>query len=193
MKIALVPALLLCFLIASLAGAAEKPDAKAAWEKAVAAAKKEGEVRVWGDMEITHPDIVAAFSKEFPGIKPVIVSGKVGDLMPRIIAERRAGKYLADVYSGGLGRLKPVLMLPDVVDESKWLNGKHNYADAEGQYVFMYEGSVAGVGLYYNSKLVDSKEFHSYWDALGSKWKGKILLFERPGTGSPNMVRFYYN
>ena len=103
MKIALVPALLLCFLIASLAGAAEKPDAKAAWEKAVAAAKKEGEVRVWGDMEITHPDIVAAFSKEFPGIKPVIVSGKVGDLMPRIIAERRAGKYLADVYSGGLG------------------------------------------------------------------------------------------
>lgn len=207
MKIALVPALLLCFLIASLAGAAEKPDAKAAWEKAVAAAKKEGEVRVWGDMEITHPDIVAAFSKEFPGIKPVIVSGKVGDLMPRIIAERRAGKYLADVYSGGLGGrafydfqragvvdpLKPVLMLPDVVDESKWLNGKHNYADAEGQYVFMYEGSVAGVGLYYNSKLVDSKEFHSYWDALGSKWKGKILLFERPGTGSPNMVRFYYN
>src|ERR1051326_4078388 len=103
MKIALVPALLLYFLIASLQAAAAKPDAKATREKAVAAAKKEGEVRVWGDMEITPPDIVAAFSKEFPGIKPVIVSGKVGDLMPRIIAERRAGKYLADVYSGGLG------------------------------------------------------------------------------------------
>jgi ABC-type Fe3+ transport system substrate-binding protein len=57
----------------------------------------------------------------------------------------------------------------------------------------MYEGSVAGVGLYYNSKLVDPKEFHSYWDALTPKWKGKVLLFERPGTGSPNMVRFYYN
>ena len=190
-----------------LEAADPKPDVKAGWEKSVAAAKKEGEVRVWGDMEITHPDIIAAFTKEFPFIRPILVSGKVGDLMPRIIAERRAGKYLADVYSGGLGGrafydfqragvldpLKPMLLLPDVVDESKWLNGKHHYADAEGQYIFMYEGSVAGVGLYYNSKLVDPREFHSYWDALNPKWKGKILLFERPGTGSPNMVRFYYN
>ena len=190
------------------ADAAEvKPDAKAAWEKTVAGAKKEGEVRIWGDMEITHQDIVAAFTKEFPFIKAVLVSGKVGDLMPRIIAERRAGKYLADVYSGGLGGrafydfqragvldpLKPLLVLPDVVDESKWLNGKHYYADGEGQYVFMFEGSVAGVGLYYNTKLLDPKEFQSYWDLLNPKWKGKIAVFERPGTGSPNMVRFYYN
>jgi ABC-type Fe3+ transport system substrate-binding protein len=184
-----------------------KPDAKAAWEKTVVGAKKEGEVRIWGDMEITHQDIVAAFTKEFPFIKAVLVSGKVGDLMPRIAAERRAGKYLADVYSGGLGGraffdfqrsgvldpLKPVLALPDVLDESKWLNGKHHYADGEGQYVFMYEGSVAGMGLFYNTKLLDPKEFHSYWDLLNPKWKGKIALFERPGTGSPNMVRFYYN
>lgn len=202
-------ALVFFFFAASprLEAADAKPDVKAAWEKTIAAAKKEGEVRIWGDMEITHPDIIAAFTKEFPFIKPILVSGKVGDLMPRIIAERRAGKYLADVYSGGLGGrafydfqragvldpLKPMLLLPEVVDESKWLNGKHHYADAEGQYIFMYEGSVAGVGLYYNSKLVDPREFHSYWDALNPKWKGKILLFERPGTGSPNMVRFYYN
>jgi iron(III) transport system substrate-binding protein len=204
----LTAALSALVLSGCVAEAAEvKPDAKAAWEKTVAGAKKEGEVRIWGDMEITHPDIVAAFTKEFPFIKAVLVGGKVGDLMPRIIAERRAGKYLADVYSGGLGGraffdfqragvldpLKPVLVLPDVTDESKWLNGKHHYADSEGQYVFMYEGSVAGVGLYYNSKLLDPKEFHSYWDILNPKWKGKVVLFERPGTGSPNMVRFYYN
>jgi ABC-type Fe3+ transport system substrate-binding protein len=196
----LFPALLQCEVQAAEA----KPSA---WERTVAAAKKEGEVRIWGDMEITHPDIVAAFTKEFPFIKPVLVSGKVGDLMPRIIAERRAGKYLADVYSGGLGgrafydfqragvldALKPVLSLPEVIDPTKWLNGKHHYADSEGQYVFMYEGSVAGVGLYYNSQLLDPKEFHSYWDLLDPRWKGKIALFERPGTGSPNMVRFYYN
>src|SRR5689334_23484772 len=101
---ALILAALLFAFTASTAHAADaKPDAKAAWEKTVAAGKKEGEVRIWGDLEITHPDIVAAFNKEYPFIKPVIVSGKVGDLMPRIIAERRAGKYLADVYSGGLG------------------------------------------------------------------------------------------
>src|SRR5262249_8049681 len=132
------------------------------WEKIVAAARKEGEVRLWGDQEITHPDIVAAFTKEYPFIKPVTVSGRVGELMPRIIAERRAGKYLADLYSGGLGGrsffdllktgvldpIKPLLLLPDVVDGSKWLNGEHYYADSEQQFVFMYEGSVAGVGLH---------------------------------------------
>jgi iron(III) transport system substrate-binding protein len=190
------------------AGAADaKPGWQAEWEKLVAGAKKEGEVRLWGDQEITHPDIVAAFSKEYPFIKVVTVSGRVGDLMPRIIAERRAGRYLADLYSGGLGGraffdfsragvldpIKPALILPDIVDESKWVNGQHHYADSERQLVFMYEGSVAGVGLHYNSKLVDPKEFTSYWDLLKPKWKGKILLFERPGTGSPSAVRFYHN
>src|SRR6266576_3780458 len=65
--------------------------------KVIAGAKKEGEVRLWGDQEITHPDIVAAFSRQYPYIKVVTVTGRVGDLMPRIIAERRTGKYLADL------------------------------------------------------------------------------------------------
>jgi len=187
--------------------AESKPAWQVDWEKIVAAAKKEGEVRLWGDQEITHPDIVAAFTKEYPFIKPVTVSGRVGELMPRIIAERRAGKYLADLYSGGLGGrsffdflkagvldpIKPLLVLPDVVDGSKWLNGEHYYADSEKRFVFMYEGSVAGVGLHYNTKLVDVKEFKSYWDLLNPKWRGKILLYDRVGVGSPSVVRFYYN
>lgn len=187
--------------------AESKPAWQAEWDKVVAAAKKEGEVRLWGDQEITHPDIVAAFAKEYPSIKAVTVSGRVGELMPRIIAERRAGKYLADLYSGGLGGrsffdflktgvldpIKPVLLLPEVVDGSKWLNGEHYYADGEKRFVFMYEGSLAGVGLHYNTNLIDLKEFKSYWDLLNPKWKGKILLYERVGVGSPSVVRFYYN
>jgi len=188
-------------------GAESKQPWQAEWEKIIAAAKKEGEVRLWGDQEITHPDIIAAFTKEYPFIKAVTVSGRVGELMPRIIAERRAGKHLADIYSGGLGGrsffdfhragvldpIKPVLILPDVVDGSKWLNGEHYYADSEKQFVFVYEGSVAGVGLHYNTNLVDPKEFKSYWDLLNPKWKGKILLYERIGVGSPSVVRFYHN
>jgi len=194
-------------LLAKADGAESKQPWQQEWEKVTAGAKEEGEVRLWGDQEITHPDIVAAFSRQYPYIKVVTVTGRVGDLMPRIIAERRAGKYLADLYSGGLGGrafydfmragvldpIKPALILPEVVDGSKWLNGEHPYADAEKQFVFMYEGSVAGVGLHYNTSLVDVKEFKSYWDLLKPKWKGKILLFERPGTGSPSMVRFYHN
>src|SRR6476660_5450241 len=83
--------------------AAEKPGWQAEWDKAIAGAKKEGAVYLWGDMEITHPDIVAAFTKEFPFIKPITVTGRVGDLTMRILSERRAGKYLADLYSGVMG------------------------------------------------------------------------------------------
>src|SRR4051812_14184524 len=183
-------------------GAESKAGRQAEWEKVVAIAKKEGEIRLWGEQEITHPEIIAGFAKEYPFVKPVTVSGRVGDLMPRIIAERRAGRYLADLYSGGLGGrsffdfhkagvlepIKPALFLPDVVDGSKWLNGEHYYADAEKQSVFMYEGSVAGVGLHYNTGLADIREFKSYWDLLNPKWKGKMLLFERPGVGSPSVV-----
>lgn len=181
--------------------------AESAWDKLVAAAKKEGEVILWGDQEITHPDIVAAFSREYPLIKVVTVGGKAGELMPRLIGERRAGKFLADVYSGGLGGraffdfhragvldpIKPILAHPEVVDESKWLGGRHYYADAEGRYVFMFEGNLSSVGLFYNTKLVNPAEFKSYWDILDPKWKGKIALFERPGVGSPSFLRFYYN
>ncbi len=202
--------LLLVVIMQSLSlchGAESKPAWQVEWEKSLAAAKRDGEVRLWGDQEITHPDIIAAFTKQYPFIKAVTVTGRVGDLMPRIIAERRAGRFLADLYSGGLGGrafydfmrsgvldpLKPALILPEVTDGSKWLNGEHHYADDEKQFVFMYEGSVAGVGLHYNTTVVELKEFKSYWDLLKPKWRGKILLFERPGTGSPSIVRFYHN
>lgn len=198
----------LSFVVPAQANGAEfKQPWQLEWEKVLAAAKKEGEVRLWGDQEVTHPDIVAGFSRAHPYIKVVTVSGRVGDLMPRIIAERRAGKHLADLYSGGLGGrafydfmragvldpIKPALIVPEVVDGSKWANGEHHYADSEKQFVFMYEGSMAGVGLHYNTTLVDLKEFKSYWDLLKPKWKGKILLFERPGSGSPSTVRFYHH
>ena len=193
--------------VAIVAAAESKPTWQREWEKIIEGAKKEGEVRLWGEQEITHADIIAAFNKDFPFIKAVTVSGRVGDLMPRIIAERRAGKFLADIYSGGLGGrsffdfhkagvldpIKPLLMLPEVVDGSKWLNGEHFYADGEKQFVFMYEGSVAGNGLHYNTGLVDLKEFKSYWDLLSPKWKGKLLLFERPGVGSPSVIRYYHH
>ena len=42
----------------------------------LAGANKEGAVSLWGDAEITHPDIVAAFTKEIPFIKPITVTGK---------------------------------------------------------------------------------------------------------------------
>jgi len=187
--------------------AAEKPGGQAEWDKAIAGAKKEGTVYLWGDMEITHPDIVAAFTKEFPFIKPITVTGRVGDLTMRILSERRAGKYLADLYSGVVGgaafyefyrtgvldSVKSVFVLPEITDEFQWLGGKHHYVDPETQRIFLYEGNVAGTSVFYNTESVKPTDFSSYWDLLDPKWKGKIAMFERVGSGFPSLTPVYYN
>ena len=71
--------------------------------------------------------------------------------------------------------IKPALILPEITDTSQWYQKRHHYADPEGQYIFSYVGSATYGAVNYNTKLVDAKEFKSYWDLLNPKWKGKIV------------------
>src|SRR5437667_11787322 len=110
----------------TVAHADEAPGWQSEWQKTIEAAKKDGQLSLYGGQEITHPDIIAAFNKEFPFIKVVTVTGREGDLIARIIAERRADKYLADLMASGpngprmlyldkaLDPLTPASILPEV-------------------------------------------------------------------------------
>jgi iron(III) transport system substrate-binding protein len=178
------------------------------WEKTLAAAKKEGQVTVyiggWGAVLDE-----GVFQKRFPEIKLVSVSLRGGgDIAKRVLAERRAEKYLADVVLEGFNStyntlhaakvfdpIKPALMLPEVVDESKWWRGKHGYLDPEGQYVFRFNGVPQTGAAHYNSQLVNPKEFTSAWDFLNPKWKGKIEARDArvPGPGNGALRFFYHN
>src|SRR5215467_306490 len=84
-----------------VAHAGDAPRWQVEWQKFIEGAKKEGQLSLYGGQEITHPDIVAAFAKEFPFVKVQSTSGRGGDLVARIVAERRAVKYLADVMASG--------------------------------------------------------------------------------------------
>ena len=66
---------------------------------------------------------------------------------------------------------------------TKWYQNKHHYKDPEKQYVFSYVGTATYGSMNYNTKLVDVKDFKSYWDFLSPKWKGKSyhVIFARPG------------
>ena len=191
-------------LSGALVRAAEpKPAGQLAWEKVVAAARAEGHVVVYGDSQGTHPDILAEFNRDYPDIKVVTVSGRGSQLAPRLVAERRAGKYLADILAAGstgsyrtLGEeafdpIPPALILPDVVDKSKWYGGKHYYPDPKNQYIFMYEGSVETGYLRINTSTFKKDDFKSYWDVLDKKWAGKILVFD-PLVGSIQNVAILY-
>lgn len=189
------------FLISSPAAAASSPTD---WEKTVEAAKKEGQITVY--TKAGYDNAFAAFQKRYPEIKINAVAGQAADVTNRLLAERRAQKYLADVFSfgvrstlsllhaNGLDPIRPVLFLPEVVDESKWHDG-HVYSDPEKVHVFRYL-SVAEQGIGYNTKLLSNPtEIKSYLDFLNPKWKGKIVArdIRTPGPGNGNMLFWYHH
>ena len=129
---------------------------KAEWEQTLAAAKKEGEISFYGSQG--YEKVFEIFQKKFPEIKVNAVTNMRGsEHGARVMTERRAGKYLVDLFINGvvtpiqvylkaniLEPIRPVLILPEVVDESKWWEGKHHYADPEGKYIFVFQGNVHG-------------------------------------------------
>jgi iron(III) transport system substrate-binding protein len=177
-------------------------DWKKDWEQTLAAARKEGQVNVY---IYRYEGLLREFKREFPGINVVSVTGRGSELTNRIMAERRADRYIADVYSGGtnslyntlykgkaLDPLQPLLILPEVTDLSKWYGKEHRYADPEGKYIFAFIGSPSNAQLAYNTKLVNPKEFKSYTDVINPKWKGKIVSLDPRDTGLGATMQFYY-
>src|SRR5262245_66277089 len=75
-------------------------DWKSDWEKVVAAAKKEGQLNLYVG-RYGQAALLDEFKKEFPEIKITSVNGTGDQLVTRIAAEARAGKVIADLYSGG--------------------------------------------------------------------------------------------
>jgi ABC-type glycerol-3-phosphate transport system substrate-binding protein len=131
--------------------AEDKSSWQVEWGKTVQLAKKEGQLVNYGGEEIIHPEILKAFNKDYPEIKVTTAGGHGSELGARILAERRAGKYLVDLYAGGpttpyralylskaLDPIAPLLLLPEVTDVSKWFTGKHVYADPEDRYLFLF-------------------------------------------------------
>ena len=200
-----VAVLLACVLGSSVNAAADEAKSGNDWWQVVEAAKKEGQLTVYIS---GYEAVLPFFEKEFPEIKLTAVTARGNQLGQRLLSERRAEKYLADVVSSGanpnyqvfypakaLAPIKAALILPEVVDQTKWYLNKHQYLDPESQYVFNYVGSATYGAVNYNSKLVDIKEFKSYWDLLNSKWKGKIEArdIREAGPGAGNTRFFYYH
>ncbi|MPZ78338.1 MAG: extracellular solute-binding protein [Deltaproteobacteria bacterium] len=191
-------------VLGSFVATAAAADAwKAEWEKTVEAAKKEGQLTIYGSADFET--LYAEFNKKYPEIKITGVFGRGADVAKRLMSERRADKYLADIYLNGmttgynvfykakvLDPIPPALMLPEVTDTSKWWQGKHHYVDPEKMHLLNFNGGTRIV-VGYNSKLVNAKEIKSYWDLLNPKWKGKIVALDPMSGGSGDAMRFFYH
>jgi iron(III) transport system substrate-binding protein len=119
------------------------------------------------------------------------------------MAERRAGKYQADIYIGGQGThvsvlypakalapMPPAFILPEVKDESKWFKGKHRFVDPESRHSFVFQGH-RGLYISVNTQQAKADEIKSWWDLINPKWKGKIIGYDPSIAGVARNVLWY--
>src|SRR5713226_5456794 len=173
------------------------------WDRTMEVAKKEGEVVLYASDD--YERLFAEFRKKYPEISVKGFYARGQDVVQRMMNERRAGKYIADLYIDGMttgynvlykgkavDAIKPTLILPEVRDQSKWWRGKHHYIDPEGQYLLIFDGE-SRVDICYNSTQLDPNEIKSYWDLVNPKWKGKMATMD-PTIGGPvgTTLRFMY-
>ena len=91
-----------------------------------------------------------------------------------------------------LDPVKPILLLPEVLDSSKWKKGGVWYSDPEGIYVPRLLYYVARM-FYVNTREAKLEQFKSIKELLNPRWKGKIATMDPTvlGSGLANASQLY--
>jgi iron(III) transport system substrate-binding protein len=195
------------FAMFASSGMAQTPDWQKAWNETLAAAKKEGKVVVTGPPDAEVRKALPAVFKARYGITLEYLGGRSSEMAARLRAEHAAGAglYTVDVMVGGVQTMstilyaekmiqpiKPVLILPEVVDNSKWKRGKIDFIDPEQQYVLRIVNTITPL-YHINTQVVKPGDLTSVKDLLDPKWKGRIAMMDPsvPGTGSNHAAQMY--
>lgn len=160
---------------------------EAEWQELQAKAKKEGKLSValGGSSSRDLRPIYQEFEKKF-GVRVALGGGQGSLVTSRLLSERASGVYALDLIQIGIGSVNEVLLpndvldpippqflLPEVKDESAWLDGHHWWGDPKTkQYVFCYALPQGDTGIAINTKLVNPDDINTYWDVLDSKYDG---------------------
>ena len=195
--------LLVCALVPPVSVSAQS-SWKDEWDKTLRAAESEGQVTLYGCC-YEYDRVVEGFRKKYPKVKVATIIGSGNQLATRIVAERRGEKYIPDVISSGantlhdalykahiLDPIKPVLILPEVLDLTKWYEDEHRYIDPEKRYIFAFVANSQSGQIIYNLKQVNPAEFKSYWDLVKTKWKSKIVSLDPTSFGMGATLQFFY-
>lgn len=165
------------------------------WEEILTKAKREGKVMIYGSFSPeARIALMEAFKKRF-GIELEITVGRGSEISEKIIRENRTGLNLADISitgatsflalikpAGVLGKLEPLLILPEVKDTQKWWDKKLPFLDKDEQ-IFRFIAYV-NPPITFNKNLAAAEEIRSMRDILNPKWKGKTVMSDPTVSGN---------
>lgn len=198
--IILVVALAACSPASQPDPAAAPPSpgpAASEWNSLLVAAKREGRVVVSGPTRELWRTELTAFEQTYPEIQVEYVGANSRDFWPRVFRERELGQYLWDLRVGGpdpqvyeakdrgvLDPIRSVLLLPEVLDETKWFGGMDRlFFDREKQSVLGFVSYISFVA-YVNRDVIPETELRSLRDLTDPRWRGRIVLQDpRGGAG----------
>src|SRR5215472_2340567 len=129
---------------------------KTKWAKILGDANKEGKVAVAGPPGSAYRDVMRGFEKKYPEIVLEFQSFTPVNFTARFAKERQAGQYLWDVYvtgptgfdisakkAGELDPIRPLFILPEVLDEKAWFGGFDKaFLDSEKKYIFAFQAQI---------------------------------------------------
>ncbi|HLH22292.1 MAG TPA: extracellular solute-binding protein [Chloroflexota bacterium] len=186
------------------AATGDSAAAPAGWDQMVAAAKQEGRLVISAPANTIWREQLTAFQKDYPEIQVEYTGGNSRDFWPRVSQERAGNQFLWDVRIGGpdpqvfaaqddgvIEPARPHLVLPEVVDDSKWFGGFDSiWADTEHRFIPGFL-ATASSPVYVNRDLVPEPEIRSERDLLDPKWRGKIVIQDpRGGAGLGFLATF---
>ncbi len=107
----------------------------------------------------------------------------------------RVGGVDASTYKakdrGLLDSIPPLLLLPEVKDQRKWMGGISSmFGDKEKKYVLVFAAYQFGFSV--DRDVIPEKDLKGSQDLLDPRWKGKMVLQDpsRGGAGNEAMAAF---
>jgi len=167
------------------------------WNSLVAAANREGKVVVSGPTRELWRTQLVSFEQAYPEIQVEYIGSNSRDFWPRVFREREFGQYLWDLRVGGpdpqvyeardrgaLAPIRPFLLLPEVLDETKWFGGMDRmFFDREKKYALGFVSYISFVA-YVNRDVIPETELRSLRGLTNPRWRGRIVLQDpRGGAG----------
>src|SRR3989338_10826910 len=152
--------------------------------KVVEGAKKEGEVVWYTTMTLDQSkQVVDAFQKKYPFIKPTLFRTGGGPMLNKIMTEVRGGRHAWDILVGRGEMVLPLmerkLLASYLSAETKAIDSQ--LVDKEGYWTAYYINTYV---LGWNTKMVKKADVPtSYEELLNPKWKGGQISIDTEAYG----------